>query len=149
MPSIIMKKMGSTKAASAISEPRVPVTCFLSRDILIETTLELLLHARGRARLHDLCAETWLYRSRCSPHPPAAVQNHRDCYGHAKWNFYQVWIIQRQVGAGQVHGEESGQHASQIAQGFAQALFPDNHYYSHQTIYQNSKHQHGEKIFRA
>src|ERR1700693_200291 len=108
MPRRIMKKIGITRAASAISEPRVPVTSFLSRDILIERTFELLLHARGRARLHVLCAQTWLYRSRSPPHLPAAVQNHRDCYGHAKWNFYQVWIIQRQVGAGQVHGEESG-----------------------------------------
>src|ERR1700685_1547813 len=38
MPSIIMKKMGRTKAASAISEATVPEQIFLSRAILIGST---------------------------------------------------------------------------------------------------------------
>src|SRR5580704_9277326 len=47
MPNMIRKKMGSTRAASAISEPVVPVAIFFSL-----TTFHSLLHARGRARLH-------------------------------------------------------------------------------------------------
>src|SRR5579863_327799 len=44
MPNMIRKKMGRTRAASAISEPEVPVASFFSL-----TTFHSLLHARGRA----------------------------------------------------------------------------------------------------
>src|SRR5579863_1031228 len=47
MPNMIIKKMGRTRAASAISEPEVPVAIFFSLS-----TFHSLLHARGRARLH-------------------------------------------------------------------------------------------------
>src|SRR5580704_15088979 len=136
MPSMIMKKMGSTKAASAISEPRVSVAIFLS----LLTSISLLARARTRAPTLASCA---------APDLAAGVQNYRDGYGYAKRHLYQIWIIQGQVGSGQVHTQESGEHASQVAGGLAHAFFPDDHDSGHQAVHQNSKYQHGEQILRT
>src|SRR5580704_4682365 len=114
MPSMIMKKMGSTKAASAISEPRVSVAIFLS----LLTSISLLARARTRAPTLYSCARAHTCFMR-RPDLAAGVQNYRDGYGYAKRHLYQIWIIQGQVGSGQVHTQESGEHASQVAGGLA------------------------------
>src|SRR5579863_554107 len=135
MPKSTKKKMGSTRAASAISEPVVAVVIFLNRP----TAFSLLRARRG------VC----LYRampSRQAPRSAARINNRGDGNGDAKWYFHQVWVIEGQVGSGQVQGQERGHHASEVADGLAHALFPDDHDGGHDAIDENPQQKNRQQI---
>jgi hypothetical protein len=104
---MIMKKIGSTNAASAISEPTVPVMIFL-RLVFSVFIFVNFIFATSDPLLIRSCTREDAAPTLSSPGLPAGIQNNCDGDGDAKWNFDQVWIIQSQVGAGQVDGQKRG-----------------------------------------
>jgi hypothetical protein len=100
--------MGMTKAASAISEPMVPVMIFLRLIFFVVFIFAIFIFATSDPLLIRSCTREEAAPTLSSPGLPACVQNNGYSDGYAKWNFHQVWIIQSQVGAGQVDGQKCG-----------------------------------------
>src|ERR1700729_2224381 len=109
---MIIKKIGMTRAASAISEPTVPVRIFLRLVFVIFIFFVFIfvnfMFGPSDPLLIRSCTREHAAPTLSSPGLPAGIQNNGDGNGYTKWNFDQVWIIQSQVGAGQMDGQKRG-----------------------------------------
>src|SRR5690348_7039969 len=122
MPSRIVNMIGSTRAASTISEPSDARTKW--RKSFIEVL-----------EIHPLASY--------------AIQNHGDCQGHSERDLESFGIVERNLASRQVELEQSGNHVRDVAQGLAQAAFVDDENHSHNPGDQHGAEQHAKQVVRA